>query len=365
MNKIALYIPRPGDTSAMIQQGYIDALKHLGWKVYIADPKTKLGCRKFIEEYGVRLILTLSRYGVRQLPVDVINSSGVTVFVNALPLNDKGITIGGPYELAHADEPDIVRQIDSALVHTSLESHLWHRYMHGWERCGINLLHVPVAGNIIRALPSNFSRMIDVAMVANFAHRQDVMSQLIVPLFRRIELLGCSYQAFGDDFWVRAGLDYNGPLVGDANKLAQIYATTCVCPNVHTSQQIELQACVNERSFMIPLCGGIQVSDNPLIERYLGRITAATNVTDYINMVTQQIDTDEWRYERIRHDIEHVANNHTYFHRLIDMFSFAGLYEEAGPIRAEGKRVADKHCWEMDLRICAEERGVPYEQVIV
>jgi len=365
MNKCALYIPRPGGTSSMVQQGYVDALRCLGWKVYVADPKTKLGCRKFIEEYGVRLILTSSRYGVRQLPVDTINDNGVTVFISALPLNDKEATIGGPYELAHEDEPEIVKDIHSVVIHTPLEVHTWKEYMSGWEQRGINLLHVPVAGNIVCALPSSFSTITDVAMVANFSHRPEIMAQLIVPLFKRLKLLGHSYQAFGDDMWSRAGLDYNGPIIGDTSKLAEIYATARACPNVHTKQQIELNAYINERSFMIPLCGGIQVSDNPLVEKYIDGTVSAKNVTDYITMVMELVENDSDRYHIIRRNLEHVAKNHTYFNRLVDMFRFAGRYEDAGHIRVEGERIAEKHCWEMDLRISAEERGVPYEQVVV
>ena len=87
MNKCALCIPRPGATAKMIQQGYVDALRHLGWRVYLGDPKTKLCCRQWIEKYGIQFIMTSSRYGVRQLPIQVINDNQVTVIIDALPLN--------------------------------------------------------------------------------------------------------------------------------------------------------------------------------------------------------------------------------------------------------------------------------------
>ena len=146
MSKCALYIPRPGMTSETIQHGYVDALRYLGWKVYVGDPKTKLGCRQSIEKYGVRLIMTSSRYGIRQLPIDVINANQVQVFVDVLPLNEAGMTIDGPYELAHQDEPDIIQNIESVVAHTRLEPHLWNSYLQTWHTKNVDIAHIPLAG---------------------------------------------------------------------------------------------------------------------------------------------------------------------------------------------------------------------------
>lgn len=365
MNKTALYIPRPGVTSAMIQHGYVDALRLLGWQVYVGDPKTKLGCRKLIEKYGVRLIMTSSRYGMRQLPVQVINDNQVMVTVDALPLNQNDITIDGPYEFAHNDEPDLAKEIQTIVVHTRIEPHLWSKYMCNWQNVGINITHLPMAGNIVRALPSTCSILTDMVMVANFGHRQNIMRHLVEPMCKRLDILGHSYQAFGDKIWELAGLNYNGPFVDDNNRLAHMYATAKVCPNIHTEEQIVIQAYVNERSFMIPLCGGIQVSDNPLISKYLGsHCEVANSVTDFIQKVIALVEDQPQRMEKIRAGVEFVANNHTYFNRLIDLFNAIGWYNQAVSVRERGNRAVVRHCWEIDARLIAEERGVPYEQKI-
>ncbi len=362
MNKIALLIPRPGMSSEMIQIGYADALKYLGWKVYLGDPKSKLGCRKLIEEYGVQLIMTSSRYGIRQLPIQVINDNHVVVSVDALPLNLANATIDGPHEFAHDDEPDLMKEIREVIIHTCLEPNLWSEYMCGWQDS--DLIHLPVAGNMVQALPPTCSVLTDVAMVANFNHRQDIMRHLIKPLFKRLDLLGYSYQAFGDNIWQLAGLNYNGPL--DITKLAHVYATAKVCPNVHTVKQIRFQACVNERSFMIPLCGGIQVSDNPMISKYLGKhCEIATSTTDFINKVIGVVEDQSQRFDKIKASVEYVANNHTYFNRLTDLFRVAGLYKYEEDVKVKGQRAAVRHCWEIDARLSAEERGIPYEQKVI
>ena len=362
MEKRALLIPRPGVTASVVQQGYADALRQLGWVVYVCDPKSKLGCEKLIEEYGVSFIMTHSKYGVRQLPIQAINDNKVTVLIDALPLNDSGLTIDGPYEMAHEDEPDLVKEIQNVIVHTKIEPHLWSLYMHGWLDGGIDLVHLPVAGNLVTAIPLSFSPITDVAMVANFSHRESVMKQLIEPLFKRIDLLGYSYQAFGDEVWKLAGLDYNGPLVDDKNRLATVYGAAKVCPNVHTEEQVKLQAFLNERSFTIILCGGIQVSDNPLATKYLSpHCLVATSTTDFMNKVIESIEDQSSRIANINAGVEYVANNHTYFNRLADIFQIAGFKEYSNEIEQKGSRAARRHCWEIGARTSAEERGIPYE----
>jgi spore maturation protein CgeB len=366
MNKTALAIPRPGATSAMIQQGYVDALRYLGWTVYVVDPKTKLGCQKLIEEYGVGLIMTFSRYGMRQLPIETINDNDVIVIVDVLPLNDDNLTIDGPYEFAHDDEPDLVKEIKTVVVHTRLSNHLWPTHMCGWQKNNIDLVYLPVAGNMIKALPPTCSVLTDVAMVANFTHRPNIMKLLIEPLFKRLDLLGYSYQAFGDNLWNLAGLKYNGPLINADDRLAHVYATAKVCPNVHTETQVKLQAYVNERSFMIPLCGGVQVSDNPMVLEHLGSYCeVATSTTDYMNRIISLIEDDSHRFDRIKAGLEDVSNNHTYFNRLIDLFRKAGLTEYATEVLQEGQRAAIRHCWEVNARLSAEERGIRYEPKVV
>lgn len=350
-------------TSSMVQQGYIDTLQYLGWNVYVGDPKTKLCCRKWIEEYGIRLIITYSRYGIRQLPIQIINDNKVFVVINALPLNEFNLFIDGPYEFAHDDETNLINKIQNVIVHTCLEPNIWSEYMCGWENDDIDLVHVPVAGNIIKALPSSCEVLTDVAMVANFNHRQDIMQNLIEPLFKHLDLLGYSYQVFGDNIWQLAGINCNGPLIGDNMKLANVYATAKVCPNVHTSKQVVTNACINEKSFMIPLCGGIQVSDNPIVTKYLkSHCAVATSATDFINKVIGLAENKLRNFEKIKTSAEYIADNHTYFNRLVTIFTKIGLSEFADEAKVGGKRVAKRHCWELNARLSAVERGIHYEQ---
>ena len=117
---------------------------------------------------------------------------------------------------------------------------------------------------------------------------------------------------------------------------------------------------------MIPLCGGLQVSDNPLVSKYLGEhCVVASSVTDFMNKVVGLVEDKSPRFEKIRAGVEYVSRNHTYFNRLVDLFQAAGLQEQATSTANEGQRKAVRHCWEIDARLSAEERGVPYESKVI
>jgi len=365
MNRNVLYIPRPGWSSMAIRDGYVDALSSLGYAVYVCDPKAKLPCREFIEHHNIGVIMTHSKYGIRQLPIDAINELGIAVFVEILPLNDRGLTIGGPNEMAHKDEPSTLNRIDRCCAHTRIEKHIWQDYMSVWIDNGVKIIHNPAAGNIIRAMPESFDTLTDIAMVANFSHRQGIMRKKIAPLFKHAERLGYSYQAFGDDIWARAGLNYNGILDPKESKIANIYSTSIVCPNVHTEEQVDLQAVVNDRAFMIPLCGGVQISDQPLISKYIGSYCYnANSINDFMTKILDRIATDDIKYDDIKIGINEVAHSHTYFNRLCLLFSEAGLSEESEYIKSGIYNRAFSYCWEIEARISAKERGVQYESSV-
>jgi len=361
MNKCALYIPRPGSEYSMIKDGYVDSLRSLGWTVYVCNPKTKLYCQQLIEQYNIELIMTHSKYGIRQLPVDTINKRCVKVFIEALPLNDNDLTIDGPYEYADESEPEIILSIDGAIVHTKIEKHLWDSYFSGWTVAGIDLYHILAAGNIVSMVPRNMETLCDMSIVANFKNRQGIMRGLIEPLCRRLELLGYTYQAFGDEIWEMAGLKYCGPLACKANLLSNVYATSNVCPNVHTEEQVSLASNLNERSFGITLCGGVQISDNPLATRYLaGHCEVAVSTTDYINRVIARIEKERTNFDQIKSGVSFVATKHTYFNRLIDLFQICGWFEAAEEVERQTDRIKFSHCSKIDAMISAMERGVQY-----
>jgi len=206
----------------------------------------------------------------------------------------------------------------------------------------------------------------DVGVVANIAHRHERFKKFLQPLLERLKMLGHTYQAFGDTFWQHTGLDYSGPLVGDIKKIADVYSSSLVCPNIHTESQIFHEAFLNERSFMISLCGGLQVSDNILAKKYLhNSCFVYPNNTDFINGVIDQINNPTLREKNTVDSVSHIAENHTYFNRLSLIFDVLTMRDSKLVSDKEGKRLSQKHCWEIETMLMAAERGISYGENII
>jgi hypothetical protein len=103
-----------------------------------------------------------------------------------------------------------------------------------------------------------------------------------------------------------------------------------------------------------------------MVLKHLGSYCeVAASETDYMNRIINLIEDDSHRFDRIKVGLEDVSNNHTYFNRLIDIFTKAGLTEYATEVLQEGQRAAVRHCWEVNARLSAEERGIRYEPKVI
>ncbi|KKK45816.1 hypothetical protein LCGC14_3164850, partial [marine sediment metagenome] len=67
MNKSALYITHSDVDNKYEADGYLGALKELGWSTFQYHAQTKAEIRDLITSRNLCLIFAPSRYGVRQL----------------------------------------------------------------------------------------------------------------------------------------------------------------------------------------------------------------------------------------------------------------------------------------------------------
>lgn len=265
MNKpVAIYMGTAGDAAYALAKGYVDALAYLGWHASIYGAQTKQDVRRAIEDYGATLIFTVCKYGTRQLPVDVINNYDVSIVAQALLWNARNETYGGTSELTDPADPYILQSIKRRVIHTACEPQIRDRYMHRWAEIDQPLLHLPPAANPMKCRPTSRTRQYDLAMAANFAHRPEVLIDWMGPLLRR---LGDKFNLYlrGDENWSQIGVR---TIPANKDCLPDIYAQSTVCPNLHMTAQRQHQACLNDRTFSVGLCGGWQVTDNPGISIY-------------------------------------------------------------------------------------------------
>lgn len=335
MNKNVLYIPRPGDDFRMIRNGYVDALKHFGFKVYVVDPVTKLACMNFINEHDISIIFTHSKYGLRQLPIDVINKNNIYVIACMLPCNTRNNTLDGKYEYTPTDELQIIDSIDRCVQWTYIEQHAHGRLMNLCKR--ERLKTVPLAGNIFRAEPDRYHITTD-ASIYDYSTDKNILSAVS----SHCDLIGLDYQLFGDVLLRKFNDKYCCRLPEIENAIASNNISSRVNVNLHDSRP----AFLSDQTFMIPMCGGFQVINSEIARKYLGdecRIQITTK--DIIDAILD--DTDHTDY--IIRQAEIASKKHSYLNRLVDIFTYVGVPTDG--MEADIERVATRHIWTIESNL--------------
>ncbi len=342
--KTVLYIVKPDFVSSVIAKGYSDVLSHLGWKVLICNPPTKFHVEQLINNHNVELIFTSCKYGINQLPIKLINQKNIGVIIEVLPSNDYDLNIEGKYEVANLFEIECIEKINRSFLHTNITEELWPDYMQHW--CQLN--HIPYAGNIFEALSEDYRPQYDVCFVDDLPNEYEYA----IPVLDRVEFLKFSTHTYG--------------LSSDQSKFKNIYAKSVLCLNFHTKKQVKIQACINEKSFMIQLCGGIQLTDMPLASRYFGdHITTSKTITEFIHSMENIISgSHSHRFDNILRSVENASLNHTYFNRLSQIFDGLFMSNESSDCTREGFRLANFHIWEMEARLDNARKGKKHESFI-
>jgi hypothetical protein len=361
MKRSVLFIADPKDRFNMVSTGYCDALRQLGWKTYLNYANTKNDLITLIKEHNVRLIFTTCKYGTRQLPIDIINQYDVGVVVQALPHNNTDSYLYDFYRRSTDHEIRDLLKINKLLVHTNLVQDVWPKYMEAWLSSNISLIHLPLAGNILRSLPINCKPVCHTCMVGSFAHKQERFDDYLIPLFHRLSFLKTSNNIWGDKAWHDRNIMTNGPLFNGHSQLPNIYAQSHVSLNIHTKTEYEDQTCLNERSFAIQLCGGTQVTDMSIAKRYFDNFVHIGPTTNKFIVAVENNLTTQNRCDNILASVQHAANNHTYHCRLANIFQVLGWNEDMNLCQIEADRLATLHVWEFEARLDAERNGVLYE----
>lgn len=355
--KSILYMPKPDGGSQIVAQGYKNALECLGHRVFICNCPTKFHTQNLIEEQDISLIFTSCKYGIRQLPIDIINKRKIGVIVEALPWNSKELFVDGPYEVSDPCDIDTINKIDTKFVHTKIIQELWSEHMDFWIDNNINLEYLPYAGDLMGATSRDFRTQFRACFVGNLSHKRDRFTLFILPILERLRFLNLSCLIYGDTTWKSAGIPNYGILY-DHKKLSDLYSQSMVCFNFHTEDQISAQAYLNERSFTIQLYGGKQITDMVLSERCFEKcIAVGNNTTKFIEHLEGIINRPLRRFLEIRDAINNASDNHTYFNRLCAIFEGLDMRDDLEECRRIGLKLSNAYKWEMDAILSALSRG--------
>ena len=338
---MALLMSFGGPLGDTVANGYADAFDRIGWDHMVASPKTRLQMIQLLHRHEIKMIFTLCKYGTRQLPIDIINQRKIKVVVQALLFNARNETFGGTSECVDPSDPYTLSEIESKIIHTNIEpgTGLWDRYFHRWFEMDMPLAHIPLAGNLVRGLPRSVEKTHDIACVGNFGHKADVLGGWVMPMLARLPSARTSFH--GDSAWNHAGRVDVRPLRHGYHFTRDIYGSAKVSVNLHSREQRDLRALVNERTFTIPLCGGFQVTDNPVASKYLGdHVVVANNPTEFIVAVETAVAKPPM-WHRTAASI--VAHKETYFNRLASIFGTFRMTEDQSRCQSVGQELALNH----------------------
>jgi hypothetical protein len=294
----------------------------------------------------------------------LINQRNIGVVIEALPLNNNNLSIGDRYEVSDPEDIKVIKNINLCIVHTNIVEDLWQNYMNNWLSNKILLHHIPYAGNILRSLPDNFDINNDICYIGNLFHKMERIYEFIVPLFNRISFLGLSSSIYGDDLWNNISVSNNGTIY-DLDVFKNIYSKSLISLNIHSKNQVDFQACLNERSFSIQLCGGLQITDMTLANRYFdNNVLIGNTLTSFIHLMEKLINNRQCRFDFLMKSIENSSYNHTYFNRLSNIFQWLSMGEEYELCEREGFKLANLHMWNMEIKLKCFKKGRRYESHI-
>ncbi len=111
---------------------------------------------------------------------------------------------------------------------------------------------------------------------------------------------------------------------------ALLYNFAKVLPNFHIEAQYERFDEVNERTCVIPACGGFELVDNPAAMKELfdaNEMAVANSPQEYQEMFEHFLNNPKERLPYIQNGMRKVWNNYTLFHSLSKLAEFLNIAE--------------------------------------
>jgi hypothetical protein len=280
--------------------------------------------RDIITDKNIDMIFCSINYTIKQLPVDTINKNNVVVIchAHATCCSDEHRMMFDPVYTEHAEQEDIDKllSINNVVLWAQHELPIQKNFMYGYINNGLKLIHLPHAADIDKYMPPKQKTSgIDIAFVGGIGHKMESAARFLRPLVHKYEK---SFYAFGDMAWINLGINTNK--LFDTNKIGFLYGNATVCPNIQSDSMRHHKAIVNERSFIIPACGGFIVTDMLPTRDYFDCVVGEIPYS-FIKKVQYYIDNPKIREEYIGKSFSSVVYEHSYYNRMIQLFEYLGL----------------------------------------
>jgi hypothetical protein len=180
-----------------------------------------------------------------------------------------------------------------------------------WADMGCPVHFIPMAANPVVHLPKNMTVEFDIGFIGtNSAAKRKETETYLRPLLKRYSAV------LRGDHW---GKDI--PPVPQ-NQAANIYGSARICPNFHHDFQKRRRFQLNERTFVIPACGGFEIMDEvPILREYFhpSEMVQAGSPEEWFSLHEEWLWRDGKRMDMAARAHQRVLAEHTYFDRVLQM----------------------------------------------
>lgn len=306
----------PQGANRFIMLQYAAVFKYLDAKVEFLHFKERGHQKEIFNEFHPTIFFSATAdIFINNLDLELINDykarEGLTRIVWA---EQFAITDGLHHMTPKKAELIVSGKIGDLFITATDESALIESYSEWKNEMGINVKSLPFASNPLIHYELDFNPLFDIGFIgSNSPSKFESIRAYLYPLLRKYPgiILG--------DRW--GGQD----LVVPPEKNNSFYASVIIAPNIHQPFQRETGADCNDRTFVIPACGGFQIVDNvSCVKKYFNpdEIVIAEDLQEWFDLFEYFLNAPEERQQYIQKGKNRVLKDHTYFDRLFRLADY-------------------------------------------
>jgi glycosyltransferase involved in cell wall biosynthesis/Tfp pilus assembly protein PilF len=313
--KVLFHLTTHGGNRYIMLQ-YAAVFKYLGAQIQFLHFKDRVNQRQIFSEFRPSILFSATADTfINNLDLDFINDyKARNTLLRIIWAEPFKITDG-----LHHITPEKAKLIESGkigdlFITATDESVLPEIYSEWANEFGINVKSLPFAANPLIHYALDFTPLFDIGFIgSNSPSKFESIRTYLYPLLRK----------------------YNGIVLGDRwggqeimvppENVNSFYTSIKIAPNIHQPFQRATGADCNERTFVIPACGGFSITDNvSCIKKYFkpDEIVIAEDLKEWFNLFEYFMNAPEERRKYIINGRNRVMKDHTYFDRLCRLTDF-------------------------------------------
>ncbi|GEM_PF-885499 len=313
--KVLFHLTTHGGNRYIMLQ-YAAIFKYLGAQIQFLHFKDRANQQKIFSEFHPSIFFSATADTfINNLDLDFINDYKARNSLLRIIWAEQFTVTDGLHHIT----PEKAKLIESGkigdlFITATDESVLPQIYGEWANEFGINVKSLPFAANPLIHYELDFTPLFDIGFIgSNSPSKFESIRTYLYPLLRK----------------------YNGIVLGDRwggqdimvppENINSFYTSVKIAPNIHQPFQRETGADCNERTFVIPACGGFSITDNvSCIKKYFkpDEIVIAEDLKEWFNLFEYFINTPEERRKYIINGRNRVMKDHTYFDRLCRLTDF-------------------------------------------